>query len=99
MADPGDALRFATCRAHFSLISLGETYTQRRLNGEIDGSIMQSCLLDGDSHVSFCRRLIGSKSNADPTSAQAAGNISRENGRRCLEMDSKAVERRQGQVV
>ena len=40
---------------------------------------------------------VGSKSNAASTSTQACGNVDHENGR-CLEMDTEAMERREGQV-
>ena len=61
---------------------------------EFDGSIMQSCLLDAGSHISCSRRLVSSKSAA-PTSTKTYGNIDYASGG-CFEMDSKAMERREG---
>ena len=40
---------------------------------------------------------VGTLENAGSTRTQACGNIDDENGR-CLEVDAKAVERREGQV-
>ena len=62
---------------------------------EFDGSIMQSCLLDAGSHISCSRRLVSSKSSAAPTSTKTYGNIDYASGG-CFEMDSKAMERREG---
>ena len=67
-------------------------------DGEIDGWITESCLVDSSSYVSWRKRLIGSKSNAASISAQACGNVDNENGRR-LQMDPKTVERRESKEV